>query len=39
MQTLRFVDLEEARAAGGVRLLAAAALPSPWTEAAKGIFR
>jgi len=38
MQTLRFVDLEEARAAGGVRLLAAAALPSPWTEAAKGIF-
>jgi hypothetical protein len=38
METLRFVDLEEARAASGVRLLAAAALPSPWTEAAKGIF-
>ena len=38
MQTLRFVDLEEARTARGVRMLAAAALPSPWTEAAKAIF-
>ncbi|HET6149742.1 MAG TPA: glutathione S-transferase C-terminal domain-containing protein [Polyangia bacterium] len=38
MQILRFVDLEEARAARGVRMLAAALLPSPWTEAAKGIF-
>jgi glutathione S-transferase len=38
METLRFVELEEARAARGVRLLAAALLPSPWTEAAKAIF-
>jgi glutathione S-transferase len=38
METLRFVDLEEARTARGVRLLAAAALPSPWSEAAKGLF-
>jgi glutathione S-transferase len=38
METLRFVDLEEARAARGVRLLAASLLPSPWTESAKGIF-
>jgi glutathione S-transferase len=35
---MRFVDLEEAHAARGVRLLAAALLPSPWTEAAKGLF-
>lgn len=38
MDTLRFVELEAARAARGVRMLAAAALPSPWTEAAKAIF-
>jgi glutathione S-transferase len=38
MDNLTFVDLEEARSARGVRMLAAAALPSPWTEAAKGIF-
>jgi hypothetical protein len=38
MQTLRFVDLEEARAARGVRLLAVTSLPSPWTEAAKGLL-
>lgn len=34
-----FVDLETARAARGVRLALAADLPSPWSEAAKGIFR
>lgn len=34
-----FVDLETARAARGVRLVLAANLPSPWSEAAKGIFR
>ena len=38
MDTLRFVELEEARAARGVRMLAVAALPSPWTESAKAIF-
>jgi hypothetical protein len=37
-QTLRFVELEEARYAPGVRLLGLSLLPSPWTEAAKGIF-
>ena len=34
-----FVDLETARAARGVRLVVAADIPSPWSEAAKGIFR
>jgi glutathione S-transferase len=34
-----FVDLETARAARGVRLAVAADIPSPWSEAAKGIFR
>ena len=38
MENLTFVDLEEARAARGARMLAASALPSPWTEGAKGIF-
>jgi glutathione S-transferase len=36
--TLRYVELAEARAAPGVRMLGVGALPSPWTEAAKGIF-
>ncbi len=35
---LRYVELVEARAARGVRMLGVGALPSPWTEAAKGIF-
>jgi len=34
-----FVDLEAARAAKGLRLVVVAGLPSPWSEAAKGIFR
>jgi glutathione S-transferase len=37
-ELLRYVDLTEARAARGVRMVALSALPSPWTEAAKGIF-
>ena len=37
-ETLRYVELSEARAARGVRMIAVWALPSPWTEAAKGIF-
>jgi glutathione S-transferase len=40
MQTpTQFVDLETARAARGLRLVLAAGIPSPWSEAAKGIFR
>jgi glutathione S-transferase len=35
---MKFVDLEQARSASGVRLVVAAAIPSPWSEAAKGIF-
>ncbi|NUP13351.1 MAG: glutathione S-transferase family protein [Polyangiaceae bacterium] len=39
MEPIRFVDLETARAAPGMRLVVAANLPSPWSEAAKGILR
>ncbi|HEY1954098.1 MAG TPA: glutathione S-transferase C-terminal domain-containing protein [Polyangiaceae bacterium] len=35
---MRFVTLEEARSADGPKLVVAASLPSPWSEAAKGIF-
>jgi glutathione S-transferase len=35
---MRFVALEEARAATGLKLVVAASLPSPWSEAAKGIL-
>jgi glutathione S-transferase len=35
---ISYVDLETARAARGVRMAVASALPSPWTEAAKGLF-
>ena len=35
---MRFVTLEEARAAAGLKLVVAASLPSPWSEAAKGIL-
>jgi glutathione S-transferase len=38
MSTLRFVDVETARAARGPQLVVAGSLPSPWSEAAKGIF-
>ena len=38
MEYISYVDLETARAARGVRMSAASALPSPWTEAAKGLF-
>lgn len=34
-----FVDLDAARTARGLRLVLAAGIPSPWSEAAKGIFR
>jgi glutathione S-transferase len=35
---VRFVSLDEARAARGLRLVVAAGIPSPWSETAKGIF-
>jgi glutathione S-transferase len=38
MSSLTFVDVETARTASGTRLVAAGSLPSPWSEAAKGIF-
>lgn len=34
-----FVETEEAIAAKGLRIVVAAGIPSPWSEAAKGIFR
>ncbi|HEX2660890.1 MAG TPA: glutathione S-transferase C-terminal domain-containing protein [Polyangia bacterium] len=37
MTALQFVDVETARAARGPRLIVASSLPSPWSEAAKGI--
>ena len=37
--SLEFVDLEAARAATGVRLVVSGLVPSPWSEAAKGLFR
>jgi hypothetical protein len=35
---MRFVTLEEAQAARGVRLVVTAGVPSPWSETAKGCF-
>ncbi len=35
---MKFVDLEQARSAPGVRLVVVGATPNPWSEAAKGIF-
>lgn len=37
-EPVRFVDLDAARAARGLRLVVVAGIPSPWSEAAKGIF-
>jgi glutathione S-transferase len=37
-RVMKFVTLEEARAAAGWKLVVAASLPSPWSEAAKGIL-
>lgn len=39
MDRTTFVDLETARAARGLRLVLVGNIPSPWSEAAKGIFR
>jgi len=38
VSSLRFIDVEAARAARGPVLVVAGSLPSPWSEAAKGIF-
>jgi glutathione S-transferase len=38
MELLRFVDLDLAVAAPGLRLVVAGALPSPWSEGAKALF-
>jgi hypothetical protein len=35
---MRFADIEEARAAPGLRLVIAGNIPSPWSQAAMGIF-
>jgi hypothetical protein len=35
---MRFVDIEEARAAAGLRLVIAGNVSSPWSQAAMGIF-
>jgi glutathione S-transferase len=36
---LSFVDIETARAARGLRIAVLSSLPSPWSEAAKGLLR
>src|SRR3569832_1582903 len=36
---IEFVDTAVAREASGTRLVASAVVPSPWSEAAKGVFR
>lgn len=38
MTALTFVDVATARAARGVRMLVSGFVPSPWSEAAKGLF-
>lgn len=35
---MRFVELEEARAASGLRVVIATNVPSPWSQAALGLF-
>ena len=35
---MRFVELEEARQASGLRLVIATNVPSPWSQAALGLF-
>ena len=37
--TIPYVPVEEARAAGGLRMVLNAGAPGPWSEAAKGILR
>ncbi len=37
--SLEFVDIATAKAARGVRIVVSGLVPSPWSEAAKGLFR
>ncbi|WP_437672161.1 glutathione S-transferase C-terminal domain-containing protein [Sorangium sp. So ce131] len=39
MSPVEFVDVATAKAARGVRMVASGMVPSPWSEAAKGLFR
>lgn len=39
MSTLEFVDVATARSAPGVRMVVTGLVPSPWSEAAKGMFK
>jgi glutathione S-transferase len=39
VQSMRFVDLETAKASSGVRLVMLKGAPSPWSQAAKAIFQ
>lgn len=39
MNAIEFVDVASARAARGIRIVASGLVPSPWSEAAKGLFR
>lgn len=39
MSALEFVDVATARSASGVRIVVSGLVPSPWSEAAKGLFR
>jgi glutathione S-transferase len=39
MSTIEFVDVATARDAPGVRIVVFGQIPSPWSEAAKGLFR
>ena len=35
---MEYVPVEEAKAAGGLRLILTGGLPAPWSEAAKGVL-
>src|SRR5262245_55158374 len=39
MTAIDYVDVATARSAPGVRLVVSGLVPSPWSEAAKGLFR
>ena len=36
---MEYVSIDEAKAAGGLRLVLTGGVPGPWSEAAKGVFR
>lgn len=39
MTAMEFVDVAAARHAPGVRIVVSGLVPSPWSEATKGLFR